>query len=182
MKKTSWMTAGALATLIVSLGTSTVQAQAPGPVLPVLGAPSTVSLGLFIPSGSDAKTKGGASQFQANFTYGLPLIGSLGPLSHTVIGLGIETGSKGGAHSTVIPLTVSQLFGVNGQSPTASGSFYYGVGAGLYFLNQSNISVATRIGAQLQGGYNITSVLFADAKYQFVDHADGFLFSIGGRF
>ena len=155
---------------------------APGPVIPLVGSPSAVSLGLFVPSGGDAKDKGGASQFAANFQYGLPIIGSLGPLSHTVIGLGIQTGSKAGAHSTVIPVTVSQLFGVGGASPTAAGNAYYGVGVGAYFLNQSNISVATRIGAQVQAGYNITSILFADAKYQFVDHADGFIVSVGGRF
>ncbi|MBV9852609.1 MAG: hypothetical protein JO250_23360 [Armatimonadetes bacterium] len=155
---------------------------APGPVIPLVGSPSGLSLGVFVPSGSDAKDKGGSTQFAANFQYGLPIIGSLGPLSHTVIGLGVETGSKGGAHSTVIPLTVSQLFGANNASPTAAGNAYYGVGAGLYFVNQSNISVATRIGAQAQAGYNFTSVLFADAKYQFVDHANGFVVSVGGRF
>ncbi len=182
MNNKAWRTVGALGVLTMALGAPAARAQAPGPVVPLLGAPSALSVGLFVPSGSDAKAKGGASQFAANFQYGLPLIGSLGPLSHTVIGLGIQTGSKSGAHSTVIPLTVSQLFGANGQSPTAAGNFYYGIGAGLYFINQSGISVASRIGGQVQFGYNITSGLFADAKYQFVDHADGFIFSVGGRF
>ena len=178
MKIGQWV--GALAVGAMGVGAS-VQA-APGPVIPLVGSPSAVSLGVFVPSGSDAKDKGGSTQFAANFQYGLPIIGSLGPLSHTVIGLGVQSGSKGGAHSTVIPLTVTQLFGANNGSPTAAGNAYYGVGAGLYFLNQSNISVATRIGGQVQAGFNFTSVLFADAKYQFVDHANGLVVSVGGRF
>lgn len=161
---------------------ATAAQAAPGPVIPLVGSPSAASLGVFVPSDSDAKDKGGASQLAVNFQYGLPLIGSLGPLSHTVIGLGVQTGSQGGAHSTVIPLTISQLFGGGNGSPTEAGNFYYGIGAGLYFLNQSDISVATRIGGQAQAGYNFTSALFADAKYQFVDHANGLVVSVGGRF
>ena len=167
---------------VSAMAIGNIAQAAPGPVIPLVGSPSALSLGVFVPSGSDAKDKGGSTQFSANFQYGLPIIGSLGPLSHTVIGLGVQSGSKGGAHSTVVPLTVTQLFGVNNASPTAGGSAYYGLGAGLYFLNQSDISVATRIGAQVQAGYNFTSILFADAKYQFVDHANGFVFSVGGRF
>ena len=170
---------------VVALGALTLGGRAgaaPGPVIPLVGAPSGLSAGVFIPSDGSTKDKGGSSELAINFQYGLPLIGSLGPLSHTVIGLGVETGSKGGSHSTVIPLTISQMFGANNASPTAAGNFYYGGGVGLYFLNQSSVSVATRIGAQLEAGYNVTSALYADAKYQFVDHANGFVVSVGGRF
>jgi hypothetical protein len=172
----------ATASALAALALVVPALAAPGPNLPVIGSPGAVSLGAFIPSSNDAKDKGGSTQLDINFQYGLPLIGSLGPLSHTVIGVGVETGTKSGGHSTVIPVTISQMFGVNGQSPTAGGSFYYGVGVGAYFLNQSGISVATRIGGQVEGGYNLTSSIFVDAKYQIVDHADGPIISVGARF
>ena len=165
---------------VAALALGTAAQAAPGRPSRSWGSECAVAGG-FVPSGSDAKDKGGFEQIRGRLQYGLPIIGSLGLLSHTVIGLGCNR-VQGGAHSEVIPLTVSQLFGVGGASPTAAGNAYYGVGVGAYFLNQSNISVATRIGAQVQAGYNFTSVVFADAKYQFVDHANGFVVSVGGRF
>ena len=86
-----------------------------------VGSPSALSLGVFVPSGSDAKDQGRRAQFAANFQYGLPIIGSLGPLSaHGHWAGRRRRGSKGGKHSTVIPLTVTQF--VRAQRRLADGA------------------------------------------------------------
>lgn len=169
------------AALTVSILTLRPAAAAPGPALPVLGSPNSVVLGAFFPSDGDARQVGGNAQISADFRYGLPVPNPIAA-TRTVISLGVETGAHSGKHSTVIPLTVSQIVSSNGGSPFAPGAFYFGGGAGIYLLNQSGLSTATRFGALLNAGYNFSDALYFDAKYQFVKHADGLTVGVGLRF
>ena len=157
-------------------------AAAPGPGLPIVGNPTSISAGVFIPSSGDASDKGGSTQLSLNFRYTLPVPDPIGVPVRTVIDLGLETGSKSGGHSTVIPLTVGVVAGTGGSSPYTAGSFFYGGGAGVYFENQSGLSSAARLGAYAELGYSITGPLYVNAKYQFVDHAEGATVNVGLRF
>ena len=174
--------------LTVALGAAAVLASAlpaaaaPGPSLPIVGNPSSISAGVFLPSSGDSKDKGGTTQLSVNFRYTLPVPDPIGVPVRTVLDLGVETGAKSGGHSTVIPLTVGVVAGTGGSSPYSAGSFFYGAGAGVYFENQSGFSSASRIGAYAELGYSITGPLYINAKYQFVEHAEGATVNVGLRF
>ena len=88
---------------IVTALASTAAYAAPGPALPLIGGPNAISAGVFIPSSGAAKSAGGNTQLDVEFHYGLPIPNPT-PL-RVVLGAGVETGSKSGSHSTVIPLT-----------------------------------------------------------------------------
>ncbi len=68
------------------------------------------------------------------FHYGLPIPNPT-PL-RVVLGVGVETGSKSGSHSTVVPVTAGLQVGVGG-------GVYAGGGVGYYFLNQHRNSSFT---------------------------------------
>jgi hypothetical protein len=155
---------------------------APGPAVPGIGGPTSISIGGFFPGSHDATDRGGSTQFVGEFRYTLPVPNPLDVPTRTVASLGVETGARDGKHSTVIPITIGEEVGLNKTSPSAGGQPYAGGGLGVYVINQDGISTATRIGGYLVLGYNVNSSVYVDAKYQFVDHADGPLVQVGLRF
>lgn len=175
MKRTVMIVAGLLAGL-----TAAAQA-APGPNLPVVGAPTSISAGVFLPSDGSAKQAGGSSQLDVEFRYGLPIPNPI-PVTRTVIGLGVQTGAKSGRHSTVVPITVTQDFSLTGGSLNAPGAVYAGIGAGAFIQNLSGLSSAVRIGFLGELGLNITSGIFVNARYQAVTHSNGLALTAGLRF
>ncbi len=154
---------------------------APGPALPLLGGPNAISAGVFLPSSGAAKTGGGSTQLDVEFHYGLPLPNPT-PL-RVVLGVGVETGSKSGGHSTVVPVTAGVQIGLGG-------GVYAGAGAGYYFLNQhrnndiaNQLSTSTRFGGYGELGYSLPSGLITvSAKYQAVQRADGVVVAVGLHF
>lgn len=170
----------ALAALAGAL-TALPAAAAPGPSLPLVGSPNSIIAGVFLPSSGNARDAGGSTQLDVNFRYGLPVPNLIAP-TRTILGLGVETGAHGGGHSTIIPLTVSQIFSTNGLSPFSTGTVYVGAGLGFYILNQSGIKTTTRIGGQGLVGYNVTDAVFLEGKYQFVKDGNGGTLSAGLRF
>ena len=156
---------------------------APGPSLPVAGSPTSIEVGIFAPSDNkDSKNLGGSTQFSGFFNYTLPIPLQSATPTTTEISLGVEAGNRSGNHYVVVPITATELFGLNGLSPNASGSIYAGAGIGAYVLNGSGSATAGRLGAQIQAGYNITSMIFIDARYQWVEQADGVTADVGLRF
>ena len=167
--------------LLAGLAIAQSAHAAPGPNLPVVGAPTSISAGIFVPSDGSDKRAGGSSQLDVEFRYGLPIPNPI-PVTRTVIGLGIETGAKSGKHSTVVPITATQDFSLTGGSLNAPDTVYGGVGAGAYIQNLSGISSAVRIGLHGELGVNVTSNLFVNARYQFVTHSNGLAVTAGLRF
>lgn len=160
--------------------TSAAAYAAPGPALPILGSPNTVTAGVFIPSSGAAKSAGGTTQLDVEFHYGLPLPNPT-PL-RVVLGAGVETGSRSGSHSTVIPLTAGLQVGVGG-------GVYAGAGVGVYFLNQrrntgfDQLGTSTKGGGYAELGYALPGGLITvSAKYQAVQRADGFVLTAGLHF
>ena len=173
---------GALAALTSTLSLCAGAAHAaPGPALPILGSPNALTAGVFIPSSGAAKSAGGSTQLDVEFHYGLPLPNPT-PL-RVVLGVGVETGSKSGSHSTVVPLTAGLQFGLGG-------GLYVGGGAGYYFLNQhqngnilDQLSTTQKVGGYGELGYSLPGgLLTVSAKYQAVQRADGFVVSAGLHF
>ena len=173
---------GAFAALSTTLGLIGSAAHAaPGPDLPILGSPNAITAGVFIPSSGAAKSAGGATQLDVEFHYGLPIPNPT-PL-RVVLGAGVETGSKSGSHSTVVPVTAGLQAGVGG-------GVYVGGGIGYYFLNQhrnSNIldqlSTTQKVGGYGELGYSLPGgLLTVSAKYQAVQRADGFVVTAGLHF
>jgi hypothetical protein len=169
----------ALTGLALALSAAAAQA-APGPALPILGSPNAVTAGVFIPSSGAAKSAGGNTQLDVEFHYGLPVPNPT-PL-RVVLGAGVETGSKSGSHSTVIPLTAGLQVGVGG-------GVYAGAGVGYYFLNQrrntgfDRLGTTSKVGGYGEIGYALPGGLVTvSAKYQAVQRADGFVLSAGLHF
>ena len=169
----------ALGALLGTLGAITTAQAAPGPAIPLLGGPNSVSAGVFVPSGGDAKV-GGNTQFAVEFRYGLPI--PLPTATRTVIALGVETGSKNGSHSTVIPVSIGQIASVGY-------GFYAGGGVGYYFINQhrnsntlDTLKTTHQAGAYGEVGYSLADTIFVNAKYQFVSHANGLMVTAGLHF
>lgn len=153
---------------------------APGPALPLIGGPNAITAGVFIPSSGAAKSAGGNTQFDVEFHYGLPIPNPT-PL-RVVLGLGVETGSKSGSHSTVVPLTAGLQVGVGG-------GVYVGGGIGYYFLNQHSnngfdqLGTTNKAGGYGELGYALPGGLITvSAKYQAVQRADGAVLAIGLHF
>ncbi len=172
----------ALGALTATLGLSAGMAQAaPGPDLPILGSPNAITAGVFIPSSGAAKSAGGNTQLDVEFHYGLPIPNPT-PL-RVVLGVGVETGSKSGSHSTVVPVTAGAQFGVGS-------GVYVGGGIGYYFLNQhqngnilDQLSTTQKVGGYGELGYSLPGgLLTVSAKYQAVQRADGFILSAGLHF
>lgn len=170
---------GALTT-IFALFAGTAQA-APGPGLPIIGSPNAISAGVFIPSSGAAKSAGGTTQYAVEFHYGLPIPNPT-PL-RVVLGVGVETGSKSGSHSTVVPVTA-------GGEISLGAGVYAGAGVGYYFLNQhdnsntlNQLGTSTRVGGYGELGYNLPGgLLSVSAKYQAVQRADGVVLTAGLHF
>ncbi len=153
---------------------------APGPALPLLGSPNAVTAGVFIPSSGAAKSAGGNTQLDVEFHYGLPIPNPT-PL-RVVLGVGVETGSKSGSHSTIVPVTAGLQVGVGG-------GVYAGAGVGYYFLNQrrntgfDRLGTTSKVGGYGELGYALPGGLITvSAKYQAVQRADGFVLSAGLHF
>lgn len=163
---------------------------APGPNLPILGGPGAIAAGVFVPTSGASKDLGGSTQLSVEFRYTIPLVGdilSLAVPTQTVITAGVQTGSKSGGRSTIIPITVGQLFSPRGSSPTSGKSLFFGGGIGAYIINHDgNGSIigrtTTKVGGFGELGYNLTQFLFVDAKYQFVSEANGLTANVGLRF
>ena len=154
---------------------------APGPALPILGSPNAITAGVFIPSSGAAKSAGGTTQLDVEFHYGLPIPNPT-PL-RVVLGAGVETGSKGGSHSTVVPVTAGLQVGIGG-------GVYAGGGVGYYFLNQhrnssftDQLSTTQKVGGYGELGYSLPGgLLTLSAKYQAVQRANGVILSAGLHF
>ena len=154
---------------------------APGPAVPILGSPNTITAGVFIPSSGAAKSAGGSTQFDVEFHYGLPIPNPT-PL-RVVFGVGVESGSKSGSHSTIVPATVGGQIGLGG-------GVYAGAGVGYYFLNQhrnssftDQLSTSTRFGGYGELGYSLAGGLVTvSAKYQAVQRGDGAVLAVGLHF
>ena len=133
------------------------------------------------PSSGAAKSAGGSTQLDVEFHYGLPIPNPT-PL-RAIFGVGVETGSKSGSHSTVVPVTAGAQIGLGA-------GVYVGGGVGYYFLNQhrndsglDQLSTSTRFGGYGELGYSLPGgLLTVSAKYQAVERADGFIVSAGLHF
>ena len=165
----------------LSLSAAMSASAAPGPDLPILGSPNTITAGVFLPSSGAAKSAGGSIQLDIEFHYGLPIPNPT-PLK-AVFSVGVETGSKSGGHSTIIPLTAGAQIGLGG-------GVYAGAGVGYYFLNQhrnsnftDQLSTSTRVGGYAELGYALpTGLLTVSAKYQAVQRGDGVVVALGLHF
>ena len=173
--------ASAAAGLLALLSLGSAAQASPGPALPLLGGPNAISAGVFLPSSGAAKSAGGNTQFDVEFHYGLPVPNPT-PL-RVVLGVGVETGSKSGSHSTVVPVTA-------GGQIALGGGVYAGAGIGYYFLNQRrNSNTLDQLGTtQKVGGYGELGYSFGgglatiSAKYQVVQRADGVVVALGLHF
>lgn len=161
---------------------SVTGARAAGPDLPGLGGPTSISVGGFWPNSGEAEDNGGSTQLDADLRYHITAGDPLTVPARTFLDLGVIAGSDHGNHDTIVPVTVGEDFGFNNESPLASGNAYAGGGIGAYFENMSGLSTQTRLGGFVNLGYNVSTSIFVEGKYQWVNNADGTTVNVGYRF
>lgn len=152
------LTATLLGVLVVAPRPS--QAQTTGLV------PFRVKVGALLASQSNTRDNAGSVIPAAEVDMRIPSI-----LGANFVSLGIQSRSKNGGHLRVVPLTLSRTFQPPNPVGRVTGSPYFGVGAGPYFLQgrrdgESNSKVT--LGGFGQIGYQFPSKFFVEAKYQLV--------------
>jgi hypothetical protein len=164
----------AAAALILLCGSALGTSQARADSLPLAGPPDGFAVGAFVPESSKAK-QGGSTQFTGELHYGLPTIPFFG--GNLVSTLGYEGGNHNG-HSTIVPLTIGAYFGSGEAGQPIP---YIGGGVGAYYIDQSGAGTKIRGGGYVAAGYKF-SYLFAEARYQFLQDGNGFMFDVGTHF
>lgn len=128
--------------------------------------PVRAKIGALLPAQSEARDNAGSLVPAAEVDVRIPRI-----LGADFVSVGIQTRSNDGGRLRVVPVTVSRTFQPPNPVGRITGSPYFGVGAGAYFLNgrsggESDSKVAP--GAFGQVGYQFPNKLFVEAKYQIV--------------
>ena len=128
--------------------------------------PVRVKVGALLASQSNTRESVGSVLPAAEVDVRIPAI-----LGANFVSLGIQTRSKDGDRLRVVPLTLTKTFQPPNPVGRITGSPYFGVGGGPYFLNgrrggESNSKVA--LGGFGQVGYQFPSKFFVEAKYQLV--------------
>lgn len=145
---------------LLALLAPVAQAQTTGIV------PLRVKIGALLPSQSEARDNAGSAVPLAEVDIRIPRI-----LGADFVSLGIQTRSNNGGRLHVVPVTISRTFQPPNPVGKITGSPYFGVGAGAYFLqakNNGDSSSKVAPGAFGQIGYQFPSKLFVEAKYQIV--------------
>ncbi len=130
--------------------------------------PIRVKIGALLPAQSEARDNAGSLVPAAEVDIRIPRI-----LGADFVSLGIQSRSNNGGRLRVVPVTLSRTFQPGNPLGKITGSPYFGVGAGAYFLNgrngntgESDSKIAP--GAFGQVGYQFPNKLFVEAKYQIV--------------
>ena len=148
--------------------------------------PFRLKIGALLPSQGAAKDNAGSVIPSAELDVRIPRI-----LGADFVSLGIQTASDSGGKLRVIPLTISRTFQPPNPVGRITGTPYFGIGAGAYFLKgrqNGDSDSKTTIGGFGQIGYQFPSKLFVEAKYQLVAgkvaglRPNGLLLSVGRSF
>ena len=139
-----------------------------------------VKVGVFAPTSGQVRDDSGSTDFDIEGDY------------HLGRGYRISTGYtqnfSSGGRLRVIPLTVGRI---SGFGTPVTGHFYYGYGAGAYFLSAANAGVSdsnTRLGGYGLLGYHFpASAYFVEGKYILTGKVlgttvNGFAFLVGRDF
>ncbi|WP_157947542.1 outer membrane beta-barrel protein [Abditibacterium utsteinense] len=171
----------ALICTLIALAPSAAHAQSTGIV------PVRVKIGALLPAQSAARDNAGSLVPAAEVDVRIPRI-----LGADFVSLGIQTRSNNGGRLRVVPVTISRTFQPSNPLGRVTGSPYFGVGAGAYFLNgknsggESDSKIAP--GAFGQAGYQFPNKFFVEAKYQIVAgkvaglRPNGLVLSLGRSF
>ncbi len=148
--------------------------------------PFRVKIGALLPAQSEVRDNAGSVVPTAEVDIRIPRV-----LGADFVSVGIQSRSNNGGRLRVVPVTVSRTFQPPNPVGRVTGSPYFGVGAGAYFLNgrsggQSDSKIAA--GGFGQAGYQFPNKFFIEAKYQIVAgkaaglRPNGLLLSIGRSF
>ncbi len=148
--------------------------------------PVRVKIGALLPAQSEARDNAGSVVPAAEVDIRIPRF-----LGADFVSVGIQTRSNNGGRLRVVPVTVSRTFQPPNPVGGITGTPYFGVGAGAYFLNaQSAGDSASKVapGAFGQVGYQFPNKFFVEAKYQIVAgkaaglRPNGLVLSLGRSF
>ncbi|MCC6444787.1 MAG: hypothetical protein IT210_15170 [Armatimonadetes bacterium] len=132
----------------------------------------SVKLGFFRPQDGDVRNATGDTWFAAGVDYTFMEM----PTTRASVSLEWAQHSvDGGGDARIIPLTVNYSW----KQEAAEGGmnqFYYGAGAGLYFVRAKgggSTTSETKFGVQIHGGVDFGQMWFAELKYAFVGKIEG---------
>jgi hypothetical protein len=165
---------------LLSVAPHAAQAQSTGLV------PFRVKIGALLPSQSATRDSAGSVVPSAEVDMRIPRF-----LGADFVSLGIQDRSHNGGKLQVVPVTISRTFQPPNPVGGITGSPYFGVGGGAYFLNaRNNGDSKSKVapGVFGQAGYQFPNKFFVEAKYQVVAgkaaglRPDGLILSIGRSF
>ena len=149
--------------------------------------PLRVKVGALLPTQSETKDQAGDIIPAAELDVRIPKLFSGGSGS-TFASIGYQDRSG----LRVVPLTLSRTFGPKNPLKIVTGNPYFGLGAGVYFLNGDDgvgsSQSKTTFGGFAQAGYQFPNPYFIEAKYQIVAQkadglsANGLMLFVGRRF
>ena len=131
--------------------------------------PLRVKVGALFPTNTNTKDRAGSVIPAAELDLRIPRF-----LGGSFASIGYQ--DRGGLRT--IPLTISRTFGPANPLQAVTGNVYFGLGAGVYFLNGDDgigsSNSKTTVGGFGQIGYQFPNPYFVEAKYQAViGKADG---------
>ncbi|MBW3636109.1 MAG: outer membrane beta-barrel protein [Armatimonadetes bacterium] len=126
--------------------------------------PFRAKIGALLPSQNAARDAAGSVVPAAEVDIRIPRF-----LGADFVSIGIQSRSGDEGKLRVIPLTVSRTFQPPNPVGRVTGTPYFGVGAGAYFLDgRSALGSDNKVtvGGFAQVGYQLPSKFFVEAKYQ----------------
>ena len=149
--------------------------------------PLRVKIGALLPTQSETKDRAGDIIPAAELDLRIPRLFASGSGStYASIGYQDRSGLR------VVPLTLSRTFSPKNPLKIATGNPYFGLGAGVYFLQGDNgfgsSESKTTFGGFAQAGYQFPNPYFIEAKYQLVAQkadglsANGLMLFVGRKF
>ncbi len=126
--------------------------------------PFRAKIGALLPTQNAARDAAGSVVPAAEVDIRIPRL-----LGADFVSIGIQSRSGDGGKLRVIPITVSRTFQPPNPVGRITGTPYFGVGAGAYFLDgRSALGSDNKVtvGGFAQAGYQLPSKFFVEAKYQ----------------
>ncbi|RYX83670.1 hypothetical protein EON83_13780 [bacterium] len=151
--------AGAVLALAAAATPRAAHAQSTGLV------PVRVKIGALLPTQSAAKSLSGSIVPAGEVDVRIPSF-----LGGSFATIGYQERGRNGGNLRTVPLTISRTFSPPNPAGAVTGNVYFGLGAGAYLLNGRNGAGDSQsrvtVGGFAQVGYQTTSKIFVEAKYQ----------------
>ncbi len=143
-------------------------------------ARTSLSLGAFLPTQSDTRTRAGSALLHAELRYAPET--SHPSATRPVLSVTLDRSTRGEG-TTLIGGTLGYVVGLSGdKSPFAGGTAFAGYGGGLQAADLNGLHASASLAGYAELGYNLTPGVFAQTQYRVTQRVSGFSVTLGARF